>query len=323
LALLPESGAKRLIALGMMGTLRAEDLEKASEEELLEAAGELKRRGKRESWLDAAGAAYRRDLDAGRLEAGSVLGWSEVLLERGDRARALVWLRRLTGMAGEAFEHEENAARLLDRFGAGEAKEFWAALGKGAGWRVATGPEAEYGRRVAAARGSGRSGWGSAELDLLAKAGPVAVADADKPYYTAAMEAVASEDPAVVVQRLTYLLAERPEDAPMRLVVFRAAVKAGRGRLADLALVQIPREELTGEDWLAAGEAGERLGEWGEAASAAAEARRRLKGSARAPALELLGRVQTRQEKDEQNGMRRPRVGELPGDRAELARRAE
>ncbi|HLW79937.1 MAG TPA: hypothetical protein VKU44_10110, partial [Terriglobia bacterium] len=242
-----------------------------SHESLSAAATTLRSEGDADSARRVLEFAYTRALSSHDLKAENFLGLAEIRLENGQVNAALVQLRRMTLVAGLAFENLPSAADLLERNGHSlEAVEFRAAFVKASPWdldarrrlaedqltagldqkhalesltSIAGASEASYASRVAAATrlGSGKAvvsvKTGSTELDLLA-AGSVDAAAAEKPYFHFARLEAARHDsqPAHRVRLLLGTLAIAPSDEAPRLPLFRAAMDTRRDQLAVLAL---------------------------------------------------------------------------------------
>jgi hypothetical protein len=128
-----------------------------------------------------------------------------------------------------------------------------------------------YDIRTAAAREEGRArltggSTGSRELDVLSNRTPMTAASADAPYFFAARTAAAeqSTDPNVRVRLLLAAIAERPDDAPTRRSLFRAALAARQYRLV---LAAVRRGEASDvETATGVAEAHQQLGEFAAAA---------------------------------------------------------
>ncbi len=206
-----------------------------------------------------AGRIARRDL-----APAYFLGLAELRFRqgRGDDAEAL--LRRMTQIADEPFSQHLAAARLLaanDRTQA--ALSLIGERVQAAPWdrqarllqarpandsqalaALARDPAAEYDLRADAATGSGASGLGSAELDLLAANPAPSPAAARQPYFRRARLAAAQQaDAATKAALLAEVLAINPEtnDNAVRLELFDAAREASQDRTAVAALAPLLR----------------------------------------------------------------------------------
>lgn len=227
-------------------------------ESLLKAADAARRDG------NAAGArqllefVYSNSLESRAFAAANFLGLAEIRLEQKRVSEAVDLLKRMTLVAGEPFENLMPAADLLLRFGRHpEAEQFLAQRVQAVPWdftarrklagerrdvaalrAVAMAPEAPYADRVAAARQAGAGSYGSGELDLIARTGPIAGVEAARPYfYAARLEAAArATEPAAKIPLLAGALAERPNDDAPRLPLFQAAIQAGQCSTAIAAM---------------------------------------------------------------------------------------
>jgi hypothetical protein len=198
---------------------------------------------------------YTRELDARDLTATNFLGLAEIRLAAGDVPSAMALLRRMNLVSPEPFEDLNASADLLEKTGHQlEATEFLALRERAVPWdenarlrlavirhttdtlaAVASNTAALYETRVRAAIALSpvTAQTGSGELNLLA-AGNVDAAAAEKPLYFEARVRAASaiQDPATRLRLLLGALAIDPEPQPARVALVRAALDAGRPRLA-------------------------------------------------------------------------------------------
>ncbi len=193
---------------------------------------------------------YSNALESRDLSASNFLGLAKIRLEQKRLPEALELLKRMALVTGEPFEYLMSAAVLLLQFGhPSEAMAFLEQRVQAVPWdlaarrklaeakgdtatlrMVAANPLAPYSERVAAARKAGSGTFASAELDLIARRGPISAAEASRPYFFAArLEAAARETvPKAKIPLLIGALAERPNYDVPRLPLFRAAVRAGQ-----------------------------------------------------------------------------------------------
>ncbi len=222
---------------------------------------------------------YERRLEQRDFAVGHFLGLAELRLRQGRLAEARDLIQRMQRLSGAAFEHHVAAAKLLlandqpamaaqllgERARAypwdGEArvKLAQAELGNGADpgpWRAALvaaarDPRLDYETRVQAALAIGQAGGaeaslGSAELELIARAGKPTEAEAQQPGYVHARLAAADGEssPATRLRLLEGVLSYRPDSAAgdARLAVFDDARASGDHRRAVAALAPLLRQ---------------------------------------------------------------------------------
>lgn len=192
---------------------------------------------------------YANSLQSRQLTASNFLGLAEIRLEQNRLPEATQLLKRMTLVTGEPFENLMPAADLLLRFHhPEEAATFLSQRVQAAPWdftarrklaevrndrmalkAIAADGQAPYADRVAAAPKAAPGSYGSSELDLIARPGPISAAEAGQPYFFAArLEAAArAREPKTKIPLLAGALAARPNDDAPRLPLFRAAVSAG------------------------------------------------------------------------------------------------
>jgi predicted Zn-dependent protease len=231
---------------------------------LQSAAAQLRHLGEETSARVVLEYLYTRELDAQDLTPTNFLGLAEIRLAAGDVPSAMALLRRMNLLSPEPFDDLTAAAELLEKTGhQPEAAEFLAVRERAVPWdenarlrlamirhttdtlaAVASNTAALYQTRARAAvalssiRPSLQAGSG--ELNLLA-AGNVGAANAEKPFYFEARvhAANAVKDPATRLRLLLGALAIDPEPQPARVALVRAALDAGRPRIALAAVDSI------------------------------------------------------------------------------------
>ena len=228
---------------------------------------------------------YERRIEQRDFAAASFLGLAELRLRQQRPAEARDLIQRMLRVSGQPFEHHGAAADLLlvhdqaaiavqllgERARAypwdGEARVKQAAAEiasaaepearKAALAEAARDPRRAYATRVAAARALGQSSGseatlGSGELELIARSGIPAAAEAQRPGYLHAriLAAQAEIDPAVRTRLLQAALAQQPEeqDPQARLGLFTEARAAGRHSAA-VAVLE-PLFDRTSFDYL-------------------------------------------------------------------------
>jgi tetratricopeptide (TPR) repeat protein len=213
---------------------------------------------------------YERALDGRELTAANFLGLAAIDLEEGNTAGAVALLKRLTLISGNPYGDADSAASLLEskkKFA--EAMQFLQPLAQASPWdaslkvrlavatlavngltqqalatltSVAADPKAKYAERLAAAKalkgqGAVYSELGSAELNLMARAGCPAAEEAGKPFFVEARRAAAAcaSDKNVKERLLHATIADAPDNAELRLEYVWAAFAAGQDARALVA----------------------------------------------------------------------------------------
>ena len=214
--------------------------------------------------------AYERALEAREFTAANFLGLAAIDLDEGNAAGAVALLKRLTLISGNPYADADSAASLLEtkqKFA--EAIQFLQPLVQASPWdaglkvrlaaatlavnanepqsvatltAVATDPKAKYAERLAAAKalkshGAANVELGSAELNLLARAGCPGADEAGKPFFVEARRAAAAcaADKQVKERLLHSAIADAPDNAALRLEYVSAAFAAGQDARALLA----------------------------------------------------------------------------------------
>jgi predicted TPR repeat methyltransferase len=213
---------------------------------------------------------YERALDARELTAANFLGLAAIDLDEGNVSEAVALLKRLTLISGNPYGDADSAASLLEtkkKFS--EAMQFLQPLAQASPWdaslkvrlaaatlavnanepqavttlaAVASDPKAKYAERLAAAKalkghGAANAELGSAELNLVARAGCPGAEDAGKPFFVEARRAAATcaTDKQVKERLLHSAIAGSPDNAELRLEYVSAAFAAGQDARALLA----------------------------------------------------------------------------------------
>jgi hypothetical protein len=200
---------------------------------------------------------FASEIEEHKLVGSSFLGLAEIRLAAGDAPGALDLLRRLTLAVGNPFENLDPAAALLEKTDHNaEAIEFLDQLVKSAPWEpsyrirlakaklaantdaagaqgslssVASSANVKYDSRSRAAvalAGRTHSDLGSGELNLLAGAGAIAPASADKFYFYEARIRAAEKatDAQTKMQLLNHCIVDFPRRDTARMPLFQAAV---------------------------------------------------------------------------------------------------
>lgn len=210
--------------------------------------------------------AYSREIERHNLNATNFLGLAEIRLNAGDSKDALDQLNRLVLVVGGPFENLEAAAALLEKTGhPAEAVAFLQQLVRANPWGLeyrlrldraqiaaerdpeaarkdlagiaATG-DATYALRAEAAialAGSGvTASLGSEELKLLAAGGSISPDRADKPFFTRARLAAASQplSDRKKIDLLRAILDDSPNSDPARIQMLHAAAAVHEYQLA-------------------------------------------------------------------------------------------
>jgi tetratricopeptide (TPR) repeat protein len=213
---------------------------------------------------------YERALDARELTATNFLGLAAIDLDEGKSDGAVALLKRLKLISGNPYIDADSAASLLEskkKFA--EAMQFLQPLAQASPWdanlkvrlanaslavnanapqalatlsAVAGDPKAKYAERLAAAKalkghGAANTELGSAELNLLARAGCPGADEAGKPFFVQARMAAAAcaMDKKVKERLLHSAIADSPENAELRIEYVSAAFEAGSDARAMLA----------------------------------------------------------------------------------------
>ncbi|MGD1158141.1 MAG: hypothetical protein ABSA41_20295 [Terriglobia bacterium] len=237
---------------------------------------------------------YTRHIDEHDFTPANFLGLAEVRLQRGDLAQAVTLLRRMNRVAGQPFENLEAAGDLLVKMGhPAEAAEFYALRVKAVPWdtearlklakgeaaantqrndaiqlltSVASSPNADYATRAAAAESltavkAPAPNLGSAELEWLARAGPVAAAESPGFFFARIRAAREAADATTKIRLLLDAIALRPEGFSQRfagsppaaanpegvsprLLLFQAAAAANQYELALSALTPLMDQSI-------------------------------------------------------------------------------
>ncbi len=230
--------------------------------DLLNTANELTTAGYASAAQQVQEFVYTLQLESRQLTPATFLGLAEIRLRQNNLAAAVALLRRMTLVAGEPFDTQMDAARLLNKTGhPAEAIEFLAQRTQAVPWdaearfqlakaRIAAGRErdqaidvlravvqareAPYEVRVGAAQAlgeakAGASNAGSGELDALASPS-VAAAAAEKPYFFFARlaAAAATKDPNVRIRLLRDAVAINPAPEQPKIDLLRAALESKR-----------------------------------------------------------------------------------------------
>jgi tetratricopeptide (TPR) repeat protein len=206
---------------------------------------------------------YERALEARELTAANFLGLAAIDLEEDNTAGAVALLKRLTLISGNPYGDADSAAGLLEtKHQFSEAMQFLQPLAQASPWdaslkvrlavatlavnaqsqqaqatlaTVATDPKAKYAERLAAAKalqghGTANADLGSAELNLMARAGCPGAEEAGKPFFVEARRAAAActADKNVKERLLHAAIADAPDNAELRLEYVWAAFAAGQ-----------------------------------------------------------------------------------------------
>jgi tetratricopeptide (TPR) repeat protein len=214
--------------------------------------------------------AYGRALDARELTAANFLGLAAIDLDEGNADGAVALLKRLTLISGNPYADADSAASLLEsKTKFSEAIQFLQPLVQASPWdaslkvrlaaatlavnanepqalttltTVAADPKAKYAERLAAAKalkghGAANAELGSAELNLLSRAGCPGADETGKPFFVEARRAAAAcaADKQVKERLLRAAIADSPDNAALRLDYISAAFAAGQDARALLA----------------------------------------------------------------------------------------
>jgi predicted Zn-dependent protease len=242
-----------------LAAYRAEPQQAPASELLRTGARQLFEAGDKQSARKILELVFAREIEEHKLVAANFLGLAEIRLAAGDKPGALDLLHRLVLVVGNPFENLDPAAALLEKTGHNaEAVEFLDQLVKSAPWEpsyrirlakarlaantdvtgaqeslssVASSSNASYESRSRAAvtlAGRTHSDLGSGELNLLAEAGAIAPASADKFYFYEARIRAAEKatDAQIKIQLLNHCIIDFPRRDPARAPLFQAAVSA-------------------------------------------------------------------------------------------------
>jgi len=284
---------------------------------------------------------YSRQIETSNNPA-AFLGLGEIRVKQGQLSQAVELLRRLNRISTVPFEHLLASGRVLSgNAHPVEAEEFFRLRVQAVPWdgearlelakallasnrqrdvaahnlqTIVSSSVTPYDIRTAAAREEGRArltggSTGGRELDVLSNRTPMTPASADAPYFFAARTAAAeqSTDPNVRVRLLLAAIAERPDDAPTRRSLFRAALAARQYRLV-LAAVR-RGDALDVETATGVAEAHQQLGEFAAAAVSYGRAALLEKDTTRKDALLTQQReAQTATDRALENERRRPMI---------------
>ena len=210
--------------------------------------------------------AYSREIERHNLSATNFLGLAEIQLNAGDNKAALNQLNRMVLVVGGPFENLEAAAALLEKTGhPAEAVAFLQQLVRAIPWGleyrlrldraqiasekdsasarkdlvgIAASGNATYSLRAEAASALAGSGTtaslGSDELNLLAAGGSISPERGDKPFFTRARLAAASQplDNPKRIDLLRAILDDSPTSDAARIRMLHAATAAHEYQLA-------------------------------------------------------------------------------------------
>ena len=235
---------------------RAEPQQAPASELLRTAARQLFEAGDKQSARKILELVFAREIEEHKRVAANFLGLAEIRLAAGDTPGALDLLHRLVLVVGNPFENLDPAAALLEKTGHNaEAVEFLDQLVKSAPWEpsyrvrlararlaantdvtgaqdslssAASSANASYDLRSRAAvalAGRTHSDLGSGELNLLAGAGTITLASADKFYfYQARIEAAEkATDAQTKMQLLNHCIIDFPRPEAARAPLFQAS----------------------------------------------------------------------------------------------------
>jgi hypothetical protein len=213
---------------------------------------------------------YEQALEARDLSAANFLGLAAIDLDEGNVPGAMTLLKRLTLISENTYGDTDSAASLLEsKHKFSEAMQFLQPLAQASPWdaslkirlavatlavnanapqaltalsAVAADPKAKYADRLAAARalkghGAANDDLGSAELNLLARAGCPGADEAGKPFFVEARRAAAvcATDKKAKEQLLHIAIGDAPDNTALRLEYVTAAFAAGQDARALMA----------------------------------------------------------------------------------------
>jgi tetratricopeptide (TPR) repeat protein len=307
---------------------------------LQETAVDLERQGLADTSRQVLEFLYSRQIERST-NPGAFLGLAEIRVKQGQLTQAVELLRRLNRISAAPFEQLLASSRVLSVNGhPAEAEEFLRLRVQAVPWdsearlelakvliasnrqrdaatqnlqTIVSSAATPYDIRTAAAREQGRArlassgSTGSRELDVLSNRTPMTPANADALFFFAARTAAAEQatDPGIRVRLLLAAIAERPDDGPARLSLFRAALAARQYRDA----LAVFRRGDASDVETAAGiaEAHQQLGEFAAAAASFAQAASLEKDPARKDAFLTRQRdAQAANERELENERRRP-----------------
>jgi tetratricopeptide (TPR) repeat protein len=308
---------------------------------LQETAVALERQGLSDASRQVLEFLYSRQIETSNNPA-AFLGLAEIRVKQGQLSHSVELLRRLNRASAVPFEHLLASGRVLSGNGHPvEAEEFFRLRVQAVPWdgearldlakvllasnrqrdvaaqnlqMIVSSSVLPYDIRTAAAREEGRAGLtggstGSRELDVLSNRTPMTPASADAPYYFAARTAAAeqSTDANVRVRLLLAAIAERPDDAPTRRSLFRAALAARQYRLVLAAVHRGDESDV--ETTTGVAEAHQQLGEFAVAAASYGRAASLEKDTTRKDALLTRQReAQAATDRALENERRRPMI---------------
>jgi predicted Zn-dependent protease len=317
-------------------------LEAPSDQTLQQVGVTLARNGLSEASQRILEFLYSRQLERSSSKT-AFLGLAEIRVQQGHLDQATDLLKRMNRLSPNPFDDLLASAQVFSRTGhPAEAAIFLKLRVQAAPWdtearlelakseaalnqrnvadgdlqKVVSWREAPYDLRTQAAQEQAKSGsapagaTGSRELDLMSNRIPLTPANADAPYFFAARVTAAGQtaDAGVRVRLLTAAIAERPDDAPTRRLLLKAALDA---RQYHLAVAAYPRARFgeTGDIEISAGlaEAHQQIGEFEEAARLFNAASSLETDSARKQALEdKATQAKASQDTSLENERRRP-----------------
>ena len=307
---------------------------------LQETAVSLERQGLSDASRQVLEFLYSRQIERST-NPGAFLGLAEIRVKQGQLTQAVELLRRLNRISAAPFEHLLASSRVLSGNGhPAEAEEFLRLRVQAVPWdsearlelakvliasnrqrdvatqnlqTIVSSAASPYDIRTAAAREQARAriaasgSTGSRELDVLSNRTPMTPANADAPFFFAARTAAAEQatDPSIRVRLLLAAIAERPDDSPARLSLFRAALAARQYH--DVLAVFRRGDASDVETAAGIAEAHQQLGEFAAAAASYARAASLEKDPARKDAFLTRQReAQAANDRELENERRRP-----------------
>src|SRR5262249_51091208 len=252
----------------VLSAYRADSARSPSNETLRSVAKRMEDSGDKQSARKVLEFVYQREIDEHQMTVADMVGLAEIKIESGDLAAGLELLRRMTLVAGAAFEAQDPAAELLVRTGhANEAISFLEELVTALPWKaeyrvrleqaklsakrdmesarreliaVAQDRKVAYQIRVNAAKslaGMQNPDLGSQELNLLASSSVITPVQANQAFFfTARLRAAERSDNTARIALLRAALEDYPSNDVPRLPLMRAAMKSGDYHLAIAAM---------------------------------------------------------------------------------------